>query len=290
MSNTNLFILFKHFILVIFSEISGTTDILNMDIGGAFEADFNTDKYVVSESTNKLFPLRVRLIEDRIMTVEKKYFCDRTTEKTVTVVLKDALGNSRNVSTRKVSCQYDLVEIFDQSFEHEDNVQNNTWNVEENFPSEAQLALDPWTPKIYRASAWAVKDETLKFRVKFSEGSHVKVSWKITVPNDEGDDCLTDPGDPPELASGPVSNFDGEGGKACVFPFRYDGILYYGCTMLTNETNVIMCATSIDSDFNALQMGNCNAFCHRQCKRYYNRTFSFLYGSNFLSDFFSTQT
>lgn len=62
-----------------------------MDIGGAFEANFDTDKYAVTESTNKLFPLRVRLIEDRIMTVEKKYFCDRTTEKTVTVVVRTRL-------------------------------------------------------------------------------------------------------------------------------------------------------------------------------------------------------
>lgn len=157
------------------------------------------------------------------------------------------------------------MEIIDQSFEHEDNVQNNTWNVEQNFPSEAQLALDPYEPKIYRASAWAVKDETLKFRVKFTEGSHVKVTWKISVPNDEGDDCKTDPGDPPELPSSSVGNFDKDGGKDCVFPFRFQGILYYGCTMLTNETNVVMCATSIDSDFNALQMGNCNVHCHRQC-------------------------
>ena len=55
--------------------------------GGAMETDFDTDLYTVSSETNKLFPLRVRLQEDRIMRVEKKFFCDRTTEKTLTLTV-----------------------------------------------------------------------------------------------------------------------------------------------------------------------------------------------------------
>ena len=56
-------------------------------IWGAIEADFDTGKlqYKVRDDSpnDKLFPLRVRLQEDRIMGIEKRFFCDRTTEKTV---------------------------------------------------------------------------------------------------------------------------------------------------------------------------------------------------------------
>ena len=54
-------------------------------IGGAFEADFDSNAYEKLSKTNYLFPLRVRLQEERIMTIEKQFFCDRTTEKTVTL-------------------------------------------------------------------------------------------------------------------------------------------------------------------------------------------------------------
>ena len=58
-------------------------------IGGAFEADFESNVYGGKPEnlvqTNYLFPLRVRLQEDRIMTIEKQFFCDTITEKTVTL-------------------------------------------------------------------------------------------------------------------------------------------------------------------------------------------------------------
>ena len=192
-----------------------------MTDGGAWESDFEGDTYSVQSTSpnNKLFPLRVRLQEDRIITIQKKFFCDRTTEKTLTLILKDPLQNTRRVSTRKVSCQYDLVEITDLSFDHPENTKNNSWHLLQPFPTKEDLELDPYFPKIYRASAWVTESETLKFKVKFAEGSHVKVTWKISVPNDENDDCKT------------------EDEKICVFPFRYNSILYYGCTMLEDEGN-----------------------------------------------------
>ena len=62
-------------------------------IWGAIEADFDTGKlqYKVRDDSpnDKLFPLRVRLQEDRIMGIEKIFFCDRTTEKTVHLEVSD---------------------------------------------------------------------------------------------------------------------------------------------------------------------------------------------------------
>ena len=62
-------------------------------IWGAIEADFDTGKlqYKVRDDSpnDKLFPLRVRLQEDRIMGIEKRFFCDRTTEKTVHLEVSD---------------------------------------------------------------------------------------------------------------------------------------------------------------------------------------------------------
>ena len=54
---------------------------------GALEVKYDKDKGYTSVSdtskTTKMFPIRLRLQEDRIIKIEKKFFCDRTTEKTV---------------------------------------------------------------------------------------------------------------------------------------------------------------------------------------------------------------
>ena len=91
----------------------------------------------------------------------------------------------------------------------------------------------------------------LKFHVRFSEGSHVRVEWKIETPNDVQNDCLTEDEYP------------------CTFPFRHLGILYYGCARLPNDLNEtdVICATSVDSDYNAMQIGKCNQDCHQQYPR-----------------------
>ncbi len=245
---------------------------------GAFEGTFDTDTYSVNSEVvpNKMFPLRVALFEDRIMTVEKKFFCDRTTEKTVYLDLYDWLGNQKWIRTRKVSCQYDLVKFTDLSFDHVENTKNNSWHVIQDFPTEDMMELG--MPKIYKASAWVSEGDTLKFRVRFEEGSHVQVFWLLSVPSNEGDECKTGAGEAPELAETvPAVSFDEAEGVECKFPFRYDSVLYYGCTKIriSNETEdtIELCATSIDSDFNALKLGNCNSFCHRQRKcRYIFKT------------------
>ena len=51
---------------------------------GALEAKYDDAKgYDKVQTTTKMFPVRLRLQEDRILKVEKKFFCDRTTEKTI---------------------------------------------------------------------------------------------------------------------------------------------------------------------------------------------------------------
>lgn len=223
---------------------------------GAMQTTYEDGEYTQAEVTQFRFPLRVRLQEDRIFDVEKKFFCDRTTEKTVTILLEDPLANTRSVSTRKVSCQYDLIKIEDLSSVHPENTNNNTWHVTKEFPTpeeikenqEKGLASDT----SYHAQAWVRENEELRFHVKFAEGSHVRVEWKIEIPNDVENDCKTDGDEIP-----------------CTFPFRYQNILYYGCARLPNELNEtdIICATSVDSDYNALQTGNCNEYCHQQYPR-----------------------
>ena len=81
---------------------------------GAVEADFSKpDLYEVSDpgsSKNKklLFPLRVRLQEDRIMGLEKRFFCDRTTEKTVTLRVRGFLikGLSNRIFCILIHCSF----------------------------------------------------------------------------------------------------------------------------------------------------------------------------------------
>ena len=52
--------------------------------------------------------------------------------------------------------------------------------------------------------------------------------------------------------------------KPCIFPFRYNGVLYYGCT---NDTaGKKLCADSVDKGYNALTIATCNTFCHTQRK------------------------
>ena len=56
---------------------------------GAVEATYDADKgYIVeTQKTTKMFPIRLRLQEDRIMKIEKKFFCDKKTEKTINLTV-----------------------------------------------------------------------------------------------------------------------------------------------------------------------------------------------------------
>ena len=163
-----------------------------------------------------------------------------------------------------MSCQYPILEIQDLSSEHPDNDNNNTWHVIQPFPTKDELLADEYLDKNYLASAWVRESETLLFHVKFTEGSHMAISWKITSPNTEQNDCETGTGDAPAELAGGVQ-LDETENVACIFPFRYDKILYYGCTWLGDEP-YHLCATETDPDYNALKLGVCNEFCQKQRK------------------------
>ena len=94
------------------------------------------------------------------------------------------------------------------------------------------------------ARAWARPDETLYFHVRFAEGSHLKITWEISVP-DIQDDCRTKEADAIPLESGVAWE---TGKKDCIFPFRYNRILYYGCT------NTGICATTVSIFLDILSM------------------------------------
>ena len=73
-------------------EISICTKPCFREIGSHEQADvtanFATDTYTPAASTPPMtgqIPVRVHLVEDRVIPIERKFFCDRATEKTVTL-------------------------------------------------------------------------------------------------------------------------------------------------------------------------------------------------------------
>ena len=160
------------------------------------------------------------------MPLQKQFFCDRTTEKTVTLTVTDNLNKNTSVSTRKLSCQYPIFEIEDMTADHADNKQNNSWTVLDEFPSKAEIEKDETIAKTYKARLWVRKDETIVFKAKFGKGSHMNIAWNITQPSDEQDDCKTQ--DKPaditqdiDLTGGTkVVTVETSSGNDCKFPFR----------------------------------------------------------------------
>ena len=175
------------------------------------------------------------------------------------------------VKTRKVSCQYPIMAIHDMSATHPLNLQNNSWTVLLEFPTDAEIQADKETKKEYIAALWARKDEEIVFSAKFGRGSHMNVTWSLTTdendPTNTGeDDCETKEGDEPTWSGTiPSIAFEATAEKQCKFPFRYNNTLFYGCSNFTigdDATN--MCATEIDEDYNAQKLGICNDHCHVQ--------------------------
>ena len=80
------------------------------------------------------------------------------------------MGNTKVQSTRKVSCQYPILDVQDLSFTHKDNVKNNTWHVKQEFPTNEFIAEmeeeEIFIPKYYEAEAWVAQNEKLTFQVK----------------------------------------------------------------------------------------------------------------------------
>ena len=53
--------------------------------------------------------------------------------------------------------------------------------------------------------------------------------------------------------------------KPCVFPFKYNGVIYNGCTKTKNK-NVLWCSTKTDEQGNYItggNWGNCSATCQK---------------------------
>ena len=249
--------------------------------------------------------IRPLLFEDRILAVEQKFFCDRTTEKTVTLTVKDNQQTQKTVSnsTVKLSCQYPLSAAYDLTIHDMNNQENNTWKFIKT--NETECEADGCTnkeyengtiiPRLYEAELWARKDEEIRFHIKFSKGSHVNFTWMfeedlgaqfphvevkdeqceiMKAPAGGGiDDVIAD------ISTAGVS-WDGVGGagKLCKFPFRFKKILYYACTNFSDNATaaglgspqepITVCATESDQNFNPTTMGFCNTEfrCPIQCK------------------------
>lgn len=240
-------------------------------------ATLSGDSYIVNATSNLggTVGLRVHLREDRILPLEKRFFCDRATEKTVHLQLEDRFGKQINTTTKKVSCQYPILTIEDLSENHTSNTQENGWAVTKPFPTQEEID-NLGMAKTYEASVWARQNEELTFHIRFGAGSHVKVDWKILYPisTTEQNECLTlaqstpafpDPADPNR--PGTVV-FETTGGVACTFPFRFRNVLYYGCTNVSLDGEVFnVCATEIDTDYNAVKLSWCNGACPTQLPR-----------------------
>ena len=63
-------------------------------------------------------------------------------------------------------------------------------------------------------------------------------------------------------------------GKQCVFPFRYNGVIYKGCTKVTWEgkyTNNPWCSTEVNEDGNYVGLwGNCSQSCQNGNRNFKN--------------------
>lgn len=102
-------------------------------------------------------------------------------------------------------------------------------------------------------------------------GSHLTIDWAVEgdLTTNMPDECNTtgnyDGDIQQHLMGSPVITNDGTG--VCQFPFRYMGILYYGCTY-TDPTDFgeQFCATEVDVDYNAEKLAVCNEYCPRQRK------------------------
>ena len=126
-------------------------------------------------------------MEDRILAVEQKFFCDRTTEKTIKLSVKDNQNNPKELtnSTIRLSCQYPLSAVKDLSEFNEFNKYNNSWKyvkTEETDCEELACKNEKYEngtiiAREYEAWLSARKDETVRFHIKFSKGSHMTFTW-----------------------------------------------------------------------------------------------------------------
>ncbi len=106
-------------------------------------------------------------------------------------------------------------------------------------------------------------------QVLFSAGSHMNITWTVAEGTDE--ECLTKDASDPGV-NGDVTWVAAPSAAACVFPFRYDGVLHYGCTdpgAFADPAGANMCAVQTDDDYNAELMAACEERCHVQSKIFF---------------------
>ena len=133
--------------------------------------------------------IRPVLFEDRVLAVEQKFFCDRTTEKTIVLTVKDNQNVQKTLtnSTVRMSCQYPLSAVQDLSESNTENKYNNSWNYIKTEETDCEESLckneryENGTVKAREYEAWlsARKDETIRFHIKFSKGSHMSFTWML---------------------------------------------------------------------------------------------------------------
>ena len=241
--------------------------------------------------------VRPVLFEDRILAVEQKFFCDRTTEKTITLTVKDNQNTQKTVTntTIRMSCQYPLSAAYDLTIHDMNNVENNTWKFIKTNETECEANTcenkkhenGTIIPRLYEAELWARKDEKIRFHIKFSKGSHVNFTWMLEEDLGDGnphvklEDEVCQIMEPPSSSNTHLNSIkthiQGDGitwedspssGTLCKFPFRYHNILYYACTNFTTngttsglgspEEPITICATESDFNFNPTKMGFCD--------------------------------
>ena len=143
----------------------------------------------MKEQNNAKRAIRPVIFEDRILAVEQKFFCDRTTEKTIVLTVKDNQDTQKTLknSTVRLSCQYPLSAVKDLSEFNEENKYNNSWKyvkTEETDCEESACKNERYengTVKAREYEAWlsARKDEKVRFHIKFSKGSHMSFTWML---------------------------------------------------------------------------------------------------------------
>lgn len=165
--------------------------------------------------------------------------------------------------------------MLDLSPDHVDNTNENKWEVNDPFPTEAEI--EAGAAKAYEAQLWSRAPEEITFHVKFSAGSHMQITWGIDEPAAyANDDCLAmdKPTGAPAWPNDPEVTFVDTGDSSpCIFPFRYGPtedkqVLYYGCANVTlSGSTYKMCATATDEDYNAQTLKWCGDDCHVQFPR-----------------------
>ena len=88
-------------------------------------------------------------------------------------------------STVRMSCQYPLSAVYDLTRFNEKNKENNSWHFIKTEETECEICenvkLENGTllARIYEAELWARVDETIRFHIKFSKGSHMNFTWML---------------------------------------------------------------------------------------------------------------